>query len=74
MQLNVRASGIRRTLGNMQRSVGNLNAAIQEPADLMNNYMEGARDALSQNDPAAAQSFMKKAEAAIEKLEKTLNR
>jgi len=78
MNLEVRASGIRTSLGNMQRSMAaqglSLNAQFQEPADRMNNFMSGARDAINQNDPAMARSFMQKAESAIERLEKLLNR
>jgi eukaryotic-like serine/threonine-protein kinase len=73
MMLNTRATGIRGTLQSVSGG-RNLNAALQEPATLMDQYLGGAGDALRANDLEAAKDFMQKAERQIEKLEKALNR
>ena len=78
MMLNTRAAGIRATLQSLaqkQAAQGqNLNARWQEPADLMDNFMAAANQALASGDLAAAKSYMEKAERQIERLEKGLNR
>jgi phosphoglycerate-specific signal transduction histidine kinase len=45
---------------------------MQQADNLMNSYLQGANDAFKANDLAAARSFMDKAEAQIDKLEKFL--
>jgi len=78
VMLNTRADGIRGTLQSLQQAQAarglNLSSALQEPANLMNNYLGGADAALQAGDLASAKSFMDKAERQIEKLEKLLNR
>jgi serine/threonine protein kinase len=78
MMLNTRAMGIRGTLQSLARSQAagglNLNAKWQEPADLMDNFMAAANQALNSGDLAGAKSYMEKAERQIERLEKGLNR
>jgi len=76
--LNSRATGIRVTLDSMQRSQAarglNMNSRFQQPAHLMDAYMEGANSALNAGDVPAAKDFMQKAERQIETLENLLNR
>ncbi len=74
VMLNTRATGIRGTLQSITANGRNLNAALQEPATLMDQYLGGATDALRANDLETAKDFMQKAERQIEKLEKALNR
>ena len=45
---------------------------MQQASSLMNSYLQGATDAFNANDLAGARSFMDKAEAQIDKLEKFL--
>jgi hypothetical protein len=76
--LNSRATGIRTSLDSIQRSQAagglNMNSRLQQPAHLMDSYLQGANDALNAGDVSAANDFMKKAERQIEILEKLLNR
>jgi len=76
--LNSRATGIRVTLDSLQRSQAasglNMNSRLQQPAHLVDAYMEGANAALNAGDLPAAKDFMQKAERQIETLEKALNR
>ncbi len=78
MMLNTRAAGIRSTLQSLaqKQAAGglNLNARWQEPADLMDNFMAAANQALANGDLTGAKSYMDKAERQIERLEKGLNR
>ncbi len=78
MMLNVRATGIRGTLQGMQANQAarglNLNAKFQEPAHLMDNYLQAADSALNEGNVALAKGYMEKAERQIERLEKDLNR
>ena len=78
MMLNTRASSVRGTLQTLARSQAasglNLRGDMQDAANMMNSYLEGANAALQASDPAAAKSFMDKAERQLEKLEKFLNR
>jgi serine/threonine protein kinase len=76
MQLGVRVTGIKGSLQSLQRSMGNMNLSSKftEPAGLMDGYMKGANDALSDHDLDSAKSFMEKAERQIVILEKLLNR
>ncbi len=78
MMLNTRAVGIRGTLQSLaqKQAAGglNLNAKWQEPADLMDNFMAAANQALNTGDLNTAKSYMDKAERQIERLEKGLNR
>jgi serine/threonine-protein kinase len=78
MMLNTRAAGIRTSLGSLQRSQAakglNLSSTFQEPATMMDSYLEGATAALNAGDAAAAKGFMDKAERQVERLEKLLNR
>lgn len=77
-KLAVRANGIRDSLQSLERSqqsMGmNLSSKFTGPRDLMNSYMQGARDALAANDLPAAKDLSEKAERQIEILEKLLNR
>ena len=52
----------------------NLRGDMQEAANLMNSYLEGANAALNAGDLPAARTFADKAERQLEKLEKFLNR
>jgi hypothetical protein len=76
--LGVRAGGIRSSLQSLQRSQAasgmNLRGDMQEAANLMNTYLDGAAAALNAGDAGPAKSFMEKAERQVEKLEKFLNR
>ena len=74
--VSVRAAGIRTSLQSLQRSQGGLNLRgdMQAAASLMNTYLEGAEAALNAGDTAQARSFLEKAEAPVQKLEKFLNR
>jgi hypothetical protein len=78
MMLNTRASSVRGSLQTMARSQAasglNLRGDMQEASNMMGSYLEGANAALQASDPAAAKSFMEKAERQLEKLEKFLNR
>ena len=77
-QLDARASGIRGTLQNLQRSQAasglNLSSRFTQPASLMDSYMRAASDAIQANDLDSAKDFMTKAERQVETLEKLLNR
>jgi hypothetical protein len=76
--LHSRATGIRTTLDSLQKSQAasglNMSSRIQQPAHLMDTYLEGANAALNAGDIPAANDFIKKAERQIEILEKLLNR
>jgi len=76
--LGARARGIMSTLQSLQRAQAakglGLNSRLQEPADLMNSFMEGAASALNAGDAESAKDLMDKAERQIEKLEQMLNR
>jgi len=76
VMLNTRASGVQTSLQGLRRSQAaggmNLRADMQQANNLMNSYLQGANDAFKANDLAAARSFMDKAEAQIDKLEKFL--
>jgi eukaryotic-like serine/threonine-protein kinase len=78
MKLDVRANGIRSSLSTLQQQQAaegrNLNAKFTGPANLMDNYMSAAHTAIERGDLAAAKSYMEKAELAIGRLEKDLNR
>ena len=78
MMLNNRASGIRDSMGSLQRSQQaqgmNLSSRFTEPAGLMDSFLKAAGDAVNAGDAASAQSFMDKAERQVEILEKLLNR
>ena len=78
MMLGTRAAGVRTTLQTMQRQQAasgmNLRGDMQEAANLMNSYLEGANAALNAGDLPAARTFADKAERQLEKLEKFLNR
>jgi eukaryotic-like serine/threonine-protein kinase len=78
MMLGTRAAGVRTTLQTLQRQQAasglNLRGDMQEAANLMNSYLEGANSALNAGDLPAARSFADKAERQLEKLEKFLNR
>jgi serine/threonine-protein kinase len=77
MQLQNRANGIHTSLQSLQRSMGgglNLSSKFTEPAGLMDGYLKGAADALSDRDLDSAKSFMEKAERQAAILEKLLNR
>ena len=73
-----RAAGIRTSLQSLQRSQSasglNLRGDMQEAANLMNSYLDGAAAALNAGDAGPAKSLMDKAERQVEKLEKFLNR
>ena len=76
--LGVRASGIRTSLESLQRSQAasgmNLRGDMQQAANLMNTYLEGADAALNAGDVVQSRSFADKAERQVEKLEKFFNR
>jgi phosphoglycerate-specific signal transduction histidine kinase len=78
VMLTPRATGIRGTLQRMEAAQAaqghGLNAALQEPLQLMNSYLDEAANALNSGDAAAAKSYKDKAERQIERLEKALNR
>lgn len=78
MMLNTRASSVRGSLQTLARSQAasglNLRGDMQDAANMMGSYLEGANAAVQAGDPASAKSFMDKAERQIEKLEKFLNR
>jgi serine/threonine-protein kinase len=78
MMLNTRAGSVRGTLQTMARSQAasglSLRGDMQEASNMMGSYLDGANAALQAGDPAAAKSFMEKAERQLEKLEKFLNR
>jgi eukaryotic-like serine/threonine-protein kinase len=78
MMLGTRAAGVRTTLQTLQRQQAasglNLRGDMQEAANLMNSYLEGANSALNAGDLPAARTFADKAERQLEKLEKFLNR
>lgn len=78
VMLQTRASGIRSSLQNLQRSQAasglGLRGDMQEANNLMGSFLEGAVSALNAGDPTSARSFMSKAERNIEKLEKFLGR
>jgi serine/threonine protein kinase len=78
MMLNTRAGSVRGTLQTLARSQAagglNLRGDMQEAANMMGSYLDGANAALQAGDPASAKSFMDKAERQLEKLEKFLNR
>jgi serine/threonine-protein kinase len=78
VMLGTRASAIRSSLQNLQRSqaaagVG-LRGDMTESASLMNTYLDGAKSALEAGDAASARAFMDKGERQIERLEKFLGR
>ena len=76
--LGVRASGVRTSLQSLQRSQAasgmNLRGDMQEAANLMTSYLNGADAALNAGDVEQSRSFADKAERQLEKLEKFLNR
>jgi eukaryotic-like serine/threonine-protein kinase len=76
--IGVRAQGIHTSLTSMKRSMAsqglNLRGDMQSAADLMDTYVEGAREALNAGDVAQARSFLEKAEPQVQKLEKFLHR
>jgi serine/threonine-protein kinase len=76
--VNVRAAGIRTGLQSLQRSQAasglSLRGDMQSAASLMSTYLDGAEAALNAGDVAQAKSFLEKAEPAVQKLEKFLNR
>jgi predicted component of type VI protein secretion system len=78
MMLNARATGIRGSLQRMESAQSanglGLNASFQEPAHLMNTYLDEAANALNSGDAAAAKNYKEKAERQVERLEKLLNR
>lgn len=78
IMLTPRATGVRGTLQRMEAAQAaqghGLNAALQEPLQLMNTYLEEAANALNSGDAAAAKSYKDKAERQLERLEKALNR
>jgi eukaryotic-like serine/threonine-protein kinase len=75
-QLNVRAKGIRGGLQRLEAQMNGhgLNASLQGPLDLMNNYLDEAANAMNSGDAASAKSYYAKAEKQVEILEKALNR
>jgi eukaryotic-like serine/threonine-protein kinase len=76
--VGVRAAGIRTSLQSLQRSQAasgqNLRGDMQDAANLMTTYLDGAAAALNAGDVAQAKSFLDKAEPPVQKLEKFLNR
>ena len=76
-KLNARAGAIRsglQTLQQQQAAQGiGLRGDIQEAANLMNTYLEGANDAQNAGDAASTTTFLDRAERQIERLEKFLN-
>ncbi len=76
--VSTRAAGIRTSLQTLQRTQAasglNLRGDMQDAANLMNTYLQGANAALNAGDGAQAKSFMDKAERQVERLEKFLNR
>jgi hypothetical protein len=76
--LGVRASGVRTSLQSLQRSQAasgmNLRGDMQEAANLMTSYLNGADAALNAGEVEQSRSFADKAERQLEKLEKFLNR
>ena len=78
MLLNARANGIRASLESLRRAQAaqglNPNSRFTTPAELMDQYLGGAADAINAGDAAAAKDFIEKAERQVEILEKLLNR
>ncbi len=76
--VNVRAAGIRTGLQSLQRAQAasglSLRGDMQSAASLMSTYLDGAEAALNAGDVVQAKSFLEKAEPAVQKLEKFLNR
>jgi hypothetical protein len=65
-------SGLR-ALSQQQAASGlALRGDITEAANLMNTYLEGARQALNAGDSGSVKRFMEKAERQVEKIEKFL--
>ena len=76
--LNARASGIRITLQNLERSQAAKGLGMRSDwvsmSSLMESYMKGVSDALNAGDAASAQDFMRKAEQQVDRLETALNK
>lgn len=76
--LGVRAAGIRTSLESLQRSQAasgmSLRGDMQQAANLMTTYLQGADAALNAGDVVQSRSFADKAERQVEKLEKFFNR
>jgi eukaryotic-like serine/threonine-protein kinase len=76
--IGVRASGVRTSMQSLQRTQAasgmNMRGDIQDAANLMTTYLNGADAALNAGDVAQSRSFADKAERQLEKLEKFFNR
>jgi hypothetical protein len=73
-----RASGVHSTLNSVQQSQARSGLGMRsdwvQAASLMDTFFQGASDALSAGDTAAARDLMEKGERQLEKLEKALNK
>jgi hypothetical protein len=77
-KLSARASSVRNTLQNLQRSQAasglGMSSNLLTPWNLMESFLKGASDAINASDITAAQDLMNKADRQIDRLETALNK